>query len=122
MNDIRLYHKDIYMPAEIIGHVWKLNMNQIEVSRHAHFKAQDRNIVISYSDLLYFEGNQVVEAELSDGVVTKIVVRKSYGLSHDICYVLRWDMQKSRLILITVWLNAKLDDHSTLDASKYEKE
>lgn len=122
MNDIRLYHRDIYMPHVISEHVWKLNMSQIEVSKHAHDKAIERDIHIFLSDLYHIEGKHVVEAELIDGVLTKIVIRKTHSPYYDVCYVLRWDMMKQRLVLITAWLNAKLDDHSTLDASKYEKE
>lgn len=67
-------------------------------------------------------GSEIVEAEFDNGVLVKIVVRKRYNSTHDICYVLRYDFNTNKPILITVWLNAITDDHITLDESVYEKE
>ena len=47
--------------------------------------------------------------------ITKIVVRTSYDDKRDISIVLRENM------IVTAWLNYKIDEHKTLDESKYIK-
>ena len=120
MNDIRLYHRDIYMP-EVVRHMHKY-FDTVSISEHAKNKAIARNIVIIAGDLESIIGPEIVEAEFDCGVLVKVVVRKRYTFKDDICYVLRYDFNTGLPVLITLWLNAIDDDHSTLDASKYEKE
>lgn len=115
-----LYHRDIFMP-EAVRHMHKF-FDTVSISQHAKNKAEARGIVLIDSDLNSVIGPEIVEAEFDKGTLVKIVVRKQYNLMDDICYVLRYDFNTGIPVLITVWLNASDDDHSTLDESVYEKE
>jgi hypothetical protein len=113
-----LYHKDIYMPEDIKN----LSMQTYDdfiITYHAQEQAENKDIIILES--FSFSGCNIVEAEVIDSTVTKIVIRLSYGQSQDVCYVFRKDIRYNKPVLITCWLNSKSDNHSTLDHSKYSK-
>jgi hypothetical protein len=115
-----LYHRDIYMP-KVVRHMHK-QFDEVTISEHARKKAEERGIVTIPQELCVVSGPEIVEAEFDRGTLVKIVVRKRYNFTHDICYVLRYDFNTGIPVLITVWLNSVDDDHSTLDESVYEKE
>lgn len=55
------------------------------------------------------------EVEITDGEITKAVVRTEYDEKRDISIVYRKDL------IVTAWLNFKDDSHFTLDYKKYSK-
>ena len=119
-----LYHRDIYMPEQISNMQKDFTRTYIGITHHATMKAQQRGINLDKQRSIFscIDGKDIVEAEVQDGVLIKIVVRRPYNFDQDICFVLRYDLQTSCLVLVTVWLNSVDDDHSTLDESVYEKE
>jgi hypothetical protein len=59
----------------------------------------------------------IVELEVEDKEATKLVVRKSYNDKSDIVLVLK--PIDIGYLVITVWLNSKLDTHATLRAERF---
>lgn len=110
---------------EVISNMQKdFTRTYIGITTHARMKADERNINLEElrPDFTLIDGKDIVEAEVQDGVLIKIVVRRTWDMIHDICFVLRYDLQNSCLVLVTVRLNDATDNHSTLDESVYEKE
>ena len=85
----------------------------VHPTRHAYERAEAKGFTLP---TLIPAGSQVVEVEMLDGVVTKLVVRFPYDGGRDMVAVVRRGN-----VLITAWLNAKGDGHMTLDAGKYVK-
>jgi len=59
----------------------------------------------------------IVEASVTDVIVTKIVTRRHGTESLDWCAVIRFEKRKS--VIITMWCNCKFDRHRTLKRDKY---
>jgi len=115
-----LYHKNVYMPKG----VKELEVKIVKfdyISKHAALKAKELGIDLS-SCRIIFGGDEIVEIEMDEvGIISKMVIRMVKDEEFDKVYVICADIQKG-VVLKTVWLNHKSDNHSTLDISKYEKE
>jgi len=67
---------------------------------------------------LYIEAVDVIEVEVKDGVPIKALVRCIYDDNSDVCFALcrpQMGIAKCK----TLWTLNGLDDHKTLDMSKY---
>lgn len=64
-------------------------------------------------------GVQVIEVELSDMRMSKMVVRGKYDEKRDIVLVIV--PRRGAFFIKTAWLNSSDDLHSTLDVSKYAR-
>jgi hypothetical protein len=87
-------------------------------SIHAQNAAEkDRYGCIVLPSLVKFSGKDIFEVELTDGSISKIVIRIPYEEDdyYDICLVLEYTSR----VIKTVWLNEATDNHVTLDLSKY---
>lgn len=83
---------------------------------HARFEAQvDRYGKIALPKTLDLSKMKVIEVEVIDGRVTKILFRGSLDATRDLCIVLTSDMYVK-----TVWVNLKSDNHRTLNRAKYD--
>jgi len=112
-----LYHKDVYLPEKIknIGEV----ECQPKLTRHAQRAANsDRYGRINLPEKIKFSASDIVEVELWENCQDiKFLVRLPYDKNNDICAVVLFTPRET--ILKTLWLNRKIDKHSTLDKSRY---
>lgn len=109
-----LYHKDVFAPAPLFRSPGVL---RVKYGTHAVNAAeQDR-----YGDLSRYltpyidmDEAEIVEVEVTDGRITKRVVRVPIRNELDIVLVIAADG-----FVRTVWGNKYSDAHRTLDRSKY---
>jgi hypothetical protein len=112
-----LYHKDIYLP-EPVRTLKRVNLSY-RISGHARKAAEtDRYGVIEIAPNITFEGKDVVEAEVKNGKVEKLVVRLPYDKERDVIYVV--GIYPDGKVLKTVWANLSNDLHSTLRRELYD--
>jgi hypothetical protein len=123
---MKLYHKDIYLPAEVRDAVLAQFPLKLHYSRHALRAALDDALgTIPAKDLpAAIDGvdwlSCAFEVETQDnGVVRKIAFRRPTGI-HDLIIVVLCDGLCDGLVK-TVWQNRSADGHISLDKSKYEK-
>ena len=109
-----IYHKEIGFPRCYRRPVGKY---ATALSRHARTREVEKGFrVPAIVDLSKFD---VIEIEMSNGIVTKMVIRGEYSDWYDIVLVV---IPRSHgLFVKTAWLNEWDDNHSTLDASKYAR-
>ncbi len=111
-----LYHKDIYLPAPIAT-LGKRTITP-RITGHAMDAAKaDRYGAISIPSQVTFSGSDVVEAELREGRVVKLVVRVPYDGTRDLVLAIGFD--KGASFIKTVWFNLANDVHSTLQRERY---
>ena len=111
-----LLHSDIYLPEEIKSLPAK--KYNVLYSTHAIEAAKnDRYGKITLSDKIIFSGLNIFEAEIINKELTKIVIRIAYDNTNDLCLAIA--IKENGLMVKTVWLNSKNDNHKTLDTSKY---
>lgn len=109
-----LYHKDVYLPElTLIDKPVKLSytLHAIEASE------TDSNGKIILPDSVNPSTAQIVEIEVKDNKLTKMVLRTKYSLKYDLILVVVPDCQRVK----TVWLNDVRDSHQRLNRSNYIK-
>lgn len=105
-----LYHyvtglPNVRLPASI----------SLTYSLHArHQCIADRYGIIKPPNTLDMANGKLIEMEIANGRVAKIVVRVEYSAKYDLVLVV-----SSNGIVRTVWLNSVNDKHHTLDRSRY---
>ena len=109
-----LFHKDIGFPA-------KMKFKKVEdlhPSAHA-LRERDSDRYGKFEIPNEFDPAtwDVVEVEVVNGALNKVVARKPIDKKRDVVMVF---LPQSRLIK-TVWVNTNDDTHKTLDRSAYEK-
>lgn len=123
--------KDYFLSRHFEEH---LNNQEIEDRSHTYF----RNFVMNTLNQMISDNKPLkipFEVELSKsyrdfGVsgwfVTKYCIRLPYSTTDDLVIVIRpqWDKDNkqydvNRNMIVTAWINHNLDDHKTLDATKY---
>lgn len=111
----KLYHKDKYMPGAIKGG----RITNLQPTDHA-IKASksDRYGEFNLPAEVEFGRDDVIEAEVESGRVTKLVIRKPYNNILDRIIVIREIRGCARII--TAWLNRNSDKHNTVDLSRYD--
>jgi hypothetical protein len=108
----KLFHKDIYLPA-FLGDLNVYRPMSVMPTRHALEASLLRGF---RAPRTIPAGATVIEVEVgSHGSIDKIVYRFGFDKTNDLVAVVRGNR------LITCWLNAKADKHSTLDRTKYQK-
>jgi len=83
-----LFHKEIYIPEEL---KFKLQAQDVPLtySRHAIIASQtDKYGFIKLKPMISFKSKDVVELELINNVVVKLVVRLPYNDTLDIIYAI----------------------------------
>lgn len=111
-----LYHKEVYLPSAIAS----LGKRTIcpRVTRHAEQAAMtDRYGRINIPSSVTFSGADVVEAEVSEGRVVKLVLRVPYDETRDLVLAVGFD--KGASFIKTVWFNLNSDTHKTLKRHLY---
>jgi len=109
-----LYHKDL-------GNFPTLNVANVDVTPrytlHAHNAAEtDRYGIIELPATINLSKSTIIEIEVgAHETIEKVVARMDYDDEFDLCMAIIPD----GLVVKTVWLNCKDDEHFTLDSSKY---
>ncbi len=117
---MKKYHKDVYMPEEMIKEASKLYCCDLKKSFHFYERASDKYkneynsaLVDEIIEKIKSEKPTPIEIETEFGRVTKCVIREPCDGEKDICLVFR------KGIIVTFWLNNKSDNHYTLDKDNY---
>jgi hypothetical protein len=110
-----LYHSEIYMPEIAQRVAFAALVRPTPHARHA--ATSDRYGAFALPTVVDTRTGNLIEADVTNNVVTKVVFRFGYDAHRDIVLVI--DPRPSMPVLITAWLNEKDDDHRTLDRSKY---
>ena len=126
----KLYHKDIYLPQDLIDQSIRQQQNTLNFAFTKHLieriecKDRSHNSVTAekvWNVLSKLKENPIVpfevETENCNGKekVTKYVIRDKCNLFEDISIVIRENK------VITAYINESNDEHFTLDTSKYSK-
>jgi len=109
-----LYHKDIFLPIDpkSFRDVYSI----VDYTHHALEAADnDRYGRIDLPDAVNFSRMTLVEAEIVDGKIFKVVVRQHYNQQRDLVMVVLTD----GVVCKTVWSNLKNDKHKTLKKENY---
>jgi hypothetical protein len=106
-----LYHKVFGFPKEI---VIKPVFNLV-LGYHAERRLYDLHIAEHMPKHFLPGVAEVIEIEVINGKVHKILARQSIGNNRDICYPF---LLESKLVK-TVWINMSDDTHVTLDKTRF---
>jgi len=114
-----LYHFQVGFPKGVENNLKKIGkISNVEYLFHAKKAAMnDRYGIIDLPKTLNLSTSKIIEVEVLNNRVTKIVFRTHYDVKFDLVVV----MNLPDLSVRTVWLNSKTDKHRTLDRSKYDK-
>ena len=107
-----LYHKNIFMPELKLTDVpvkLSYTLHAIEASK------TDRYGEIVLPDSINPSLCEIVEIEVKDNKLVKMVLRSKYSQKFDLVLVVVPDCQRVK----TVWLNEVSDKHQNLERSKY---
>lgn len=113
---MELYHSEIRLPD---GFVAPTHRVALRWTRHAdQARMTDR-----YGEIRRFKSAtlgrlSVVEVEVREGRISKILFRGRYNPDFDVCMALIPNGDQPWTVK-TVWLNARTDSHTTLDRSRY---
>lgn len=121
-----VYHKDVYFPTDLQIVVQYILSRPLYVKPSQHYYGKIEKYGLGsgvYKVALYGE---VIEAEIYDGQVVKIVTRikNKYLDNCSMCFAIQLEDlkgigDKNTVVIKTVWLNCEDDNHSTLDRTKY---
>lgn len=112
----KLYHSSLFLPSVrypsgILPLVW---------TRHAiQASLTDRYGRIAKLDYLNCNSGKIIEVEVNNGEVTKILYRFPHCDKYSILLAVK--PENNCLVVKTVWLNSKDDNHTTLNSGVYER-
>lgn len=115
-----LYHESTGFPVKIN----LPKMIKLWYSKHAQRAAiTDRYGAIGLQNDWEHSNGRIIEMETDTrGNPVKLVIRASYDSFHDICVVISLEAPvHDRLVVKTVWLNLKTDNHATLNENVYKR-
>lgn len=114
-----LYHFEIGFPHNTEKNIKKIGkVTNVEYLFHAKRAAMnDRYGIIDLPDTVNLSTSKIIEVEIINNKVKKVVFRIPYDKKFDLVLV----MNIPDLSIRTVWFNSKTDKYKTLDKSKYDK-
>ena len=122
---MKRYHKKVYIPDRDIrrlqGFTCKLNAMFWQYTKHSidNIKHRAYNIkdILFYIKALQLDYNDIFEYYASDNDdIIKAVYRVNYKDLYDLCLVI-----SDKKTLVTIYINAKNDNHDTLNKNIYSK-
>ena len=117
IHSLKLYHKDVYLPDEVLNQIEKCR-HFLTWSRHASkARFDDRYGTVPQLGSVALNRVEFIEVQTNHDKVCKFVVRVPLD-ERDIVMVLM-PTHPYELLVKTVWFNKKDDTHNTLDRSKY---
>jgi hypothetical protein len=115
-----LYHKELGFPVGVLE-PWLNKTVQLKYSRHAQQAIlSDRYGVPRVPLELLIRAAQVIEIEVQDESVVKIVTRIPYDNTRDLVLVIM-PFKAAPALVKTVWFNMTDDQHHTLRAEVYQR-
>jgi len=114
MNKL-LFHREVFMPPKILA-LGELNVAVVSTAHAIKAAAEDRYGRIDIPSRVIFSGKNIIEAEVEDKKLTKVLIRLPYDDKRDLLMALSVPEFRVK----TVWFNLKSDIHCTLDKSKYD--
>ncbi len=111
---VRLYHKDVYAPEVIFRSPGVLRLRYSRHAREAAIDDRYEDLTPYLRDYRDFDDAEIVEVEMTEGQISKRVVR--FQVSDTLVLVMA---VSSDGFVRTVWGNRVTDRHATLDRRKY---
>jgi len=115
-----VYHKTVggipCLPADHLG------LFALQHAVHAVYAAKTDRYAPRFElpTLTEIEQDDIIELEIRDGKIQKIVTRTPHSDGLDITMVLKgFDLELRSTVLKTVWLNQSSDHHRTLRRDRY---
>jgi len=108
---IRKYHYQLGLPTNRLPS----GVISLTYSNHALSRAVDKGITLPA--FLDTSTAKVIEIEVEDGMVEKILYRVKYNAGYDMLLAII----PYRKFVKTAWLNSVTDKHTTLNASEYDR-
>ena len=109
-----LYNRAVKLPASLLAAACR--RFRLHFTRHALTSAlNDRYGTPNLKPVIEVQPEQLVEALVERGVPVKFVVRQPNDAQTDVVLVIRPEGEVGHVI--TVWVNDKNDQHSTLNKS-----
>lgn len=105
-----LYHKDLHEWVKTLD----FGTTVLEHTVHVLQRAAEKSIRLPSQIRL----RSVVEAEVRNGRIAKLVVRQAYDARFDVCIVVVPTLNGTARA-VTAWLNLKTDAHTTLNRGAY---
>ncbi len=109
-----LYHKDIRLPENFIAPTQRVTLAWTLHAERA--RQNDRYGVIPKFNTIPLAAFEVIEVEVINDRVSKLVVRGHYNADLDIVFVV---IPNGTYVVKTVWFQERNDLHRTLDRSRY---
>jgi len=115
-----LYHKDVYLPSELLEQVPKESI-RLKYGTHAkHACKDDKFGRVVGPPQLNPATCDIFELEDRAGKLVKFLARMSYDHRRDITVVIACD-KNNEYFVKTLWLNLKTDKHWSLNKKNYVK-
>ena len=121
-----VYHKDVYFPKDLDIVVQYILSKPLTIKPSLHYFEKvykNRLSQGAYKTALY---GDIIEAEVIDGQVVKIVtrVKNKFIPNCSMCFAIQLEdlkgtEEKGTVVIKTVWRNCEDDNHTTLDRTKY---
>lgn len=119
---MKLYHSDLFIPAELRAQAHSAHFKKLVWSRHAQLElVRDPYGIVCTSEIPHkFDAHYwtLVELEVVNGKITKYVYRRPVDSIRSLVIVLRPGAEGEATVT-TCWTNRNDDKHATLDKSKY---
>ena len=115
-----LYHRNIYWHAEFDNFFEDHKIDKINLTRHVkENQYTEGKRVYDFSDITldFLKKGIIIEVEILEGDIKKILVRNKYKAGNDICTALA--VHKNELNCKTCYLNHQEDEHYNLNPDKY---
>ncbi len=119
------YHKDVCWCLKFYNILNDISsqVKSLIFTNHIHEKhntASERKYDKKRVTLEKILGGEVIEVHIANGQIDRFLVRFAYDSINDM--IGAFSVKGRELIVVTLWLNGKKDEHSNLDRSLYQKE
>lgn len=109
-----LFHREVFMPPKILA-LGEVNVPVVSTAHAIKAAAEDRYGMIAIPSRVIFSGKNIIEAEVVDKKLAKVLLRLEYDETRDLLMALSVPEFRVK----TVWFNLKTDTHSTLRRELY---
>lgn len=111
---VQVFHRAVYAPPRVFKSPGVVKLFYTQHARAAAQGDKYGNLTRHLRHTLDFDAADIVEVELVDGVVTKRTLR--LAVTDELALVM---VVSAEGRVITVWGNRLVDDHASLDLSKF---
>lgn len=114
-----VYNKAIYWPMNLEMMIEEKMATRYEIAYTNHYSERCEQWDVPWSCYKAALYGEIIEAEIQNGVIVKIVTRLTNNKrpDEDICFAIMLEEDAARVK--TVWVNMKYDNHYTIKKEKY---